>query len=62
QAVLQHRDSICPLTRLPPEIVSEIFTFTLPDVGATELKATPWHLGQICRYCGNVALGLPILW
>lgn len=55
-----------PLTRLPTEIVSEIFKFysayraVHPRV--LDLSPAPLVLGEVCKRWGEVTLGTPQLW
>ncbi|KAJ6617682.1 hypothetical protein B0H10DRAFT_2032516 [Mycena sp. CBHHK59/15] len=60
--VVQHKYSLRPMRRLPPEIISKIFVSTLPYMDPDEPGDIPWYLSHICRYWRDVALGLPALW
>lgn len=62
QQVALHKKAICFVDRLLPEILSNIFELTLPDMDPDEPADTPWYLGHICAYWRKVALGLQILW
>ncbi|KAJ7609013.1 hypothetical protein FB45DRAFT_845586 [Roridomyces roridus] len=57
---------VSPLRRMPPEILSEIFLWTLPSPadlapGLPMLK-TRWVLSQVSRRWREVALSTPSLW
>ncbi|KAJ7209220.1 hypothetical protein GGX14DRAFT_632450, partial [Mycena pura] len=60
--VLEHRQAIRPVRRLPPEIVSKLLVSALPDTPHDDFADTPWYLGHICRYWRDVALAEPALW
>ncbi|EIW74957.1 hypothetical protein CONPUDRAFT_66723, partial [Coniophora puteana RWD-64-598 SS2] len=76
QARLDHSRLVSPLLRLPTEIMSEIFTRSLPAVGVSEWEyrytVKPWtirkraqhaiKLGHVCRRWRDVALTTPWLW
>ncbi|KAF7362753.1 hypothetical protein MVEN_00624800 [Mycena venus] len=62
QQVLQHKNAIRCLRRLPFEIVSKFLVFALPYVEPDDFGETPWYLGHICRYWRDVALASPSLW
>ncbi|KAF7367200.1 F-box domain-containing protein [Mycena sanguinolenta] len=54
---------LCPLRRIPPEILSEIFAWTLPfrrEVLSTE--NCPWVLTHVCRGWRAVAITTSSLW
>ncbi|KAJ6471075.1 hypothetical protein C8R47DRAFT_1023260 [Mycena vitilis] len=56
------------LRRMPPEILSEIFVWTLPSElmvtnrAAVDLQDSPWMLTHICGHWRRVAIGSPSLW
>ncbi|KAJ7443323.1 hypothetical protein B0H11DRAFT_2345157 [Mycena galericulata] len=63
------RSILSPMRRIPPEILSHIFEFTLPTIQEaravdwdTALESSPWVLGQISRRWRAVALASPTLW
>ncbi|KAJ7187847.1 hypothetical protein C8R46DRAFT_1340781 [Mycena filopes] len=67
KAIVQERlDSYkYPVLKLPPEIVSEIFTHflpTYPDCPPLSGTLSPTQLTQICRTWREIALGTPLLW
>ncbi|KAJ7510826.1 hypothetical protein B0H11DRAFT_1789892 [Mycena galericulata] len=62
QQIVQHQNSIRAFRRLPPEIISKIFTSTIPHTDPDEPGSTPWYLGHICQYFRDVAIGVPSLW
>ncbi|KAJ6476738.1 hypothetical protein C8R47DRAFT_657986 [Mycena vitilis] len=56
---------LSPIRRVPPEIICEIFSWTLPRtkrVAGEPPTGAPWYLGQICGVWRQIALGLPSLW
>ncbi|KAJ7656023.1 hypothetical protein DFH06DRAFT_992103, partial [Mycena polygramma] len=63
--VEQCRHVLSPIRRVPPEIICEIFSWTLPYTrrvaGVTTTEA-PWYLGHISRSWRETALGFPSLW
>ncbi|KAF8214837.1 hypothetical protein K438DRAFT_1802229 [Mycena galopus ATCC 62051] len=62
QQILQHKNAIRCIRRLPPEIVSEFLALTLPYVEPNDFGETPWYLGHICQYWRDVALASANLW
>ncbi|KAJ7919675.1 hypothetical protein B0H13DRAFT_233296 [Mycena leptocephala] len=65
-AVQEELDAITyPVLTLPPEIISQIFSWTLapggPKADLTPLEG-PLRLGQICRLWRQIALSMPALW
>ncbi|KAJ7138195.1 hypothetical protein C8R44DRAFT_341636 [Mycena epipterygia] len=63
----RHIGIVSPLRRMPPEVLGEIFSWTLPSVG--ELRQTnfgiadsPWVLTYVSSHWRAVALSLPSLW
>ncbi|KAF7345144.1 F-box domain-containing protein [Mycena sanguinolenta] len=60
----QNRRVLSPLRRLPPEILGEIFSWTLPSIHHPAFSTTscPWGLTYICRTWRAVALSDPSLW
>jgi hypothetical protein len=55
-----HAQLLSPLRRLPPELLSEIFTHTLCGHFSTVIELM--HLSQICSRWRKVALSMPSLW
>ncbi|KAJ7055781.1 hypothetical protein C8F01DRAFT_1373302 [Mycena amicta] len=58
-------ESIPAIERLPPELIGEIFSLTLPHlrgVGAIQIPSGPWRLGHICSRWRTVAVGYSALW
>ncbi|KAJ7616987.1 hypothetical protein DFH06DRAFT_1306934 [Mycena polygramma] len=56
---------LSPVRRLPPEIICEIFSWTLPQtrrVAGSPPIGPPWYLGQISRRWREIALTIPSLW
>ncbi|KAJ7669947.1 hypothetical protein DFH06DRAFT_1372477 [Mycena polygramma] len=65
ERVQQCASALSPIRRLPPEIVHEIFSWTLPRtrrVAGNAPTEAPWYLGQISGIWREIALGLPSLW
>ncbi|KAJ7605341.1 hypothetical protein FB45DRAFT_699224, partial [Roridomyces roridus] len=55
------------LKRIPPEMVAEIFSLTVPSPWEmagfrSREKHSPWILGHICSRWRAVALSTPSLW
>ncbi|KAJ7114061.1 hypothetical protein C8R44DRAFT_550044, partial [Mycena epipterygia] len=58
---------LSPLRRMPPEILCQIFSATLPTAldmasGRWNVGDSPWVLGQICSGWRAVSLSYPSLW
>ncbi|KAJ7291833.1 hypothetical protein C8J57DRAFT_1588571 [Mycena rebaudengoi] len=63
-----------PITTLPPELICEIFAWTLPVKTymkeesrwrlplCAQLKGSPWILGHVCQQWRAMALSCPTLW
>ncbi|KAJ7628307.1 hypothetical protein FB45DRAFT_748593, partial [Roridomyces roridus] len=58
-----------PLQRMPPEILSQIFMWTLPPQDESigwlvtyGLHSSPWLVAQICRRWRSIAISTPSLW
>ncbi|KAJ7651234.1 hypothetical protein FB45DRAFT_731279, partial [Roridomyces roridus] len=58
--VRRHIAVVSVLRRVPPELISEIFVWTL--AGGQTWDAPPWYLGLICRSWRGIALSTPFLW
>ncbi|KAJ6475581.1 hypothetical protein C8R45DRAFT_1010412 [Mycena sanguinolenta] len=60
----QNTRILSPLRRMPPEILSEIFSWTLPFAHhpTFSTKKCPWILAHICRTWRAVAISNPSLW
>ncbi|KAF8874601.1 hypothetical protein BD779DRAFT_249504 [Infundibulicybe gibba] len=52
------------VSRLPPEILGEIFLHCLPlgKRGTFSTRHAPWLLTKVCRSWRKVALSTPLLW
>ncbi|KAJ7483424.1 hypothetical protein FB451DRAFT_1555395 [Mycena latifolia] len=65
---IQNKAILSPLRRIPPEILIEIFSWTLPSVrealagGGLDVGRSPWVLGQISSSWRAAALSTPSLW
>ncbi|KAJ7669992.1 hypothetical protein DFH06DRAFT_1083616 [Mycena polygramma] len=56
---------LSPIRRVPPEIVCEIFSWTLPRTRRSAGEpptGAPWYLGQISGVWRQITLSLPSLW
>ncbi|KAG7449394.1 uncharacterized protein BT62DRAFT_917952 [Guyanagaster necrorhizus] len=56
---------VSPMRQLPPEILLEIFHWTIADqeyVDVFCIKSVPWTLGQVCRTWHEVVQSDPRLW
>ncbi|KAJ7609582.1 hypothetical protein DFH06DRAFT_186457 [Mycena polygramma] len=60
KSIREHRAVISALRRMPPELICEIFAWTLPL--DTSARKPPWNLGWICRSWRLWALEYPLLW
>ncbi|KAJ6525986.1 hypothetical protein B0H19DRAFT_908796, partial [Mycena capillaripes] len=65
--VRQHHDILSPVRRVPPELVCEIFTWTVSSNDAAGeaimvVKTPPWYLGHISRSWRHTALSFGSLW
>ncbi|KAJ7777048.1 hypothetical protein B0H16DRAFT_1879206 [Mycena metata] len=68
-ASAQNTAALSPLRRIPPEVLAEIFTWTLPPVYALASARkrfcsndSPWLLTHISRHWRAVAIAIPSLW
>ncbi|KAJ6530067.1 hypothetical protein DFH09DRAFT_994695 [Mycena vulgaris] len=59
--IRKHEGAVSPLRRLPAELLSLIFKFTLPPYSPEEISG-PWIVGGVCRRWRTVALSHPTLW
>ncbi|KAJ7737086.1 hypothetical protein B0H16DRAFT_108226 [Mycena metata] len=70
--LLDHRERtrapLSPLRRMPPEVLGEIFSWTMNPVldrlrqGRIDTSRSPWLLTQICSPWRSVAVSTPSLW
>ncbi|KAJ7113993.1 hypothetical protein C8R44DRAFT_796050 [Mycena epipterygia] len=64
----RNKSILSPLRRMPPEILLEIFSRTLPSILTArrrerfDVKNVPWVLGHISSHWRAVALASPSLW
>ncbi|KAJ7113985.1 hypothetical protein C8R44DRAFT_560379, partial [Mycena epipterygia] len=64
----QNKGILSPLRRMPPEVLAEIFSWTLPWVHDAmgrwrfDAKSCPWVLTHICGRWRQVAISTPSLW
>ncbi|KAJ6552744.1 hypothetical protein B0H19DRAFT_901178, partial [Mycena capillaripes] len=65
---VQNFSILSPLRRTPPEVLSEIFSWTLPPAIYSRQRMgfsamdSPWVLTHICRRWRAVAISTPPLW
>ncbi|KAJ7465915.1 hypothetical protein FB451DRAFT_1041076, partial [Mycena latifolia] len=71
QSLNAHKSIISPIRRLPPEILGEIFSFSvyatyyfgdISEVSGPLANQAPWVFTHVCRRWAAVALGTPMLW
>jgi hypothetical protein len=59
---------LAPLRRMPPEVLGEIFSWTLPTIADAlnasrfDMAQSPWLLNQISSRWRAVSLSIPSLW
>ncbi|KAJ7780134.1 hypothetical protein DFH07DRAFT_793903 [Mycena maculata] len=57
---------LSPLRRIPAEILTEIFAWTLPSVvkpsAQSDIKASPWTLSHTSRRWRAISISIPCLW
>ncbi|KAJ7610560.1 hypothetical protein DFH06DRAFT_1308685, partial [Mycena polygramma] len=56
---------MAPVRRLPPELVCEIFSWTLSQTKSSDdgpPDQPPWSLGHICQTWRDIAIHFPLLW
>ncbi|KAJ7757446.1 hypothetical protein B0H16DRAFT_664592 [Mycena metata] len=61
----RNRRILSPLRRLPPEVLAEIFAWTLPTDpknNSIQISQSPWLLSHINRYWRTVCISTPSLW
>ncbi|KAJ7138216.1 hypothetical protein C8R44DRAFT_607338, partial [Mycena epipterygia] len=63
----QNNSILSPLRRMPPEVLGEIFSWTLPSVGVLReghlgVAVSPWVLTHISSRWRTVSLSSPSLW
>ncbi|KAJ7623552.1 hypothetical protein FB45DRAFT_837856 [Roridomyces roridus] len=63
----QHAGIVSPLRRVPPEILAEIFSWTLPTIDqakgdVSDLRRCPWVLTRISSLWRRTAISIPSLW
>ncbi|KAJ7114047.1 hypothetical protein C8R44DRAFT_984599 [Mycena epipterygia] len=67
-SLAQNSAILSPLRRMPPEVLCEIFSWTLPTTieavvrGRLDVTDSPWVLGYICSRWRAIALSFPSLW
>ncbi|KAJ7071579.1 hypothetical protein C8F01DRAFT_441104 [Mycena amicta] len=62
----QNKAVISSLRRIPPEVLGEIFSLTLPvrvqDTAFSTIRDSPWVLTHICKRWREIAVSTPSLW
>ncbi|KAJ7623558.1 hypothetical protein FB45DRAFT_704235, partial [Roridomyces roridus] len=64
---IQNSGIVSLLRRVPPEVLAEIFSWTLPTIDEVEgdisdLKQSPWVLTQVSSFWRRTAIANPSLW
>ncbi|KAJ7498222.1 hypothetical protein B0H11DRAFT_834860 [Mycena galericulata] len=63
---MQNKGIVSPLRRMPPEVLGEIFSWTLLSVeeawSCDRFKKSPWVLTHICSRWRSISLATPSLW
>ncbi|KAJ6493338.1 hypothetical protein C8R45DRAFT_989496 [Mycena sanguinolenta] len=62
QQIARHKNAICTIRRIPPEIISQFLILSVPHVDIDDFGQPPWHLGHICGDWREIALTTPSLW
>ncbi|KAJ7633009.1 hypothetical protein FB45DRAFT_914150 [Roridomyces roridus] len=71
RSVETHKAILSPIRRLPPEIIAEIFAFTveatfhfgdISEVMGPMSQHAPWVFTRVCRRWAEIALAMPSLW
>ncbi|KAJ7117478.1 hypothetical protein C8R44DRAFT_790808 [Mycena epipterygia] len=57
----KHKGGLSPLRRMPTEIISLIFTFTLPP-HVPDAESAPWTVSAVCARWRAIALSQPYFW
>ncbi|KAJ7137954.1 hypothetical protein C8R44DRAFT_607011, partial [Mycena epipterygia] len=65
--IAENNDILSPLRRMPPEVLGEIFSWTLPSINALRFGGfgvtdSPWVLTHISSRWRAVSLSTPSLW
>ncbi|KAJ7277982.1 hypothetical protein C8J57DRAFT_1126537, partial [Mycena rebaudengoi] len=63
----QHCSILSPIRSFPYDVLSEIFSWTLPSPAggkfySTDISLSPWLLSYVCRRWRNLVVSLPALW
>ncbi|KAJ6456085.1 hypothetical protein C8R45DRAFT_580954 [Mycena sanguinolenta] len=59
--IRMHENALSPLRRMPTEILSHIFTYTLPP-HEPDAESAPWTVSAICARWRAIAVSDPCLW
>ncbi|KAJ7117468.1 hypothetical protein C8R44DRAFT_626721, partial [Mycena epipterygia] len=59
--ICRHKGGVSPLRHMPTEIISLIFTFTLPP-HVPGAQSAPWTVSAVCARWRTIALSQPYFW
>ncbi|KAF8257832.1 hypothetical protein EI94DRAFT_1756648 [Lactarius quietus] len=67
RALKSRRNTLSPISSLPPEVFAAIFSFAclpgIPSLGGTpDNNLTRLHISHVCRQWREIALNQPVLW
>ncbi|KAJ7460293.1 hypothetical protein FB451DRAFT_1141366 [Mycena latifolia] len=65
KALRQHKAILSPLRRVPPELLCEIFSLTMPwsrCIDTVDVHQPPWGLAHVCASWRHAAVTYPALW
>ncbi|KAJ7435432.1 hypothetical protein FB451DRAFT_272076 [Mycena latifolia] len=65
ESLRQHHVILSPVRRVPPELLGEIFSLTLPwsrHIHNVVAHQPPWRLGHVCALWRHAAVTYPALW
>ncbi|KAJ7131376.1 hypothetical protein C8R44DRAFT_665132, partial [Mycena epipterygia] len=65
ECIRKHTTALSPVRRVPPEVMCQIFAWTLPHsrrIARATVHCAPWHVSHICRSWRDWALANPSLW
>ncbi|KAJ6457428.1 hypothetical protein C8R47DRAFT_943932, partial [Mycena vitilis] len=67
-SLLSYKVILSPLRRIPPEVLGQIFSWTLPSVddewccNKWDATDSPWNLTHVSSFWRAVSLSTPSLW
>ncbi|KAJ6620667.1 hypothetical protein B0H10DRAFT_1791506, partial [Mycena sp. CBHHK59/15] len=62
EQIRNHESVLSPLRRMPIELLSLIFSFTLASHERYNRETAPWNLGQVSSYWREIVLSQPTFW